>query len=68
MLEAGHPRTPNKPRDPQDFEGLWPSWLWSNTRIKKRFLEDMAISDAPEPAAVPRRKKKESTDGGDSTG
>jgi hypothetical protein len=69
MLEARHPRTPEKPRDPKDFQGLWPSWLWSNPKMKKRFLEDMAILEGPEPVAVPRRKKKkENTDGEDSTG
>ena len=68
MLKARHPRTPEEPRDPKDFEGLWPSWLWSNPKMKKRFLEDMNIVEGPEPVAVPRRKKKkESTDGADST-
>jgi hypothetical protein len=69
MLEARHPRTPEKPRGPKDFEGLRPSWLWSNPRLKKRFLEDMNIVEGPEPQAIPRRKKKrETTDGADSAG
>jgi len=68
MLEARHPRTPEKPRSPEDFEGLTPSWLWSNPKMKKRFLQDMNIVEGPEPVAVPRRKKKkESTDCADST-
>ncbi len=68
MLEARHPRTPERPRGPNDFEGLRPSWLWSNPKMKKRFLEDMNIVEGPEPVAIPRRKKKkESTNGADST-
>ncbi len=67
MLEARHPRTPEKPRNPKDFEGLWPSWLWINPMIKKRYLEDMAILEGPDPVAVGRRKKKQSTGGADST-
>src|SRR5271157_378895 len=68
MLEARHPRTPEKPRGPNDFEGLRPSWLWSNPKMKKRFLEDMNIVEGPEPVATGRRKKKQSTDGADSAG
>ncbi|HYW82287.1 MAG TPA: hypothetical protein VFB30_03470, partial [Spirochaetia bacterium] len=47
MLEARHPRTPEKPRNPEDFEGLTPSYLWSNPKMKKRFLQDMNILEGP---------------------
>jgi len=65
MLEARHPRTPKNPATPGIWEGLRPSWLWINPRIKKRYLEDMAILAGPDPVPVGRRKKKQSTDGAD---
>jgi len=65
MLEARHPRRPENPTAPGIWEGLRPSWLWINPRIKKRYLEDMAILAGPDPVPVGRRKKKQSTDSAD---
>jgi len=65
MLEARHPRTPGNAATPGIWEGLRPSWLWINPRIKKRYLEDMAILAGPDPVPVGRRKKKQSTDSAD---
>ena len=67
MLEARHPRTPEKPREAKDWTRLVPSWVWIDPQIEKRYLEDMAILEGPEPVPTGRRKKKQSTDGADST-
>ena len=48
LLEARHPRTRENPGRPNDYEGIWPSGVWSDTKTRKRFLKDMAVLGSDE--------------------